>query len=290
MNTPHQSQGNGAPQPDETYPTPLEILLMILAANFVGQFLALLAGSSLREMFAESISLKIQLLVFYVGFGGLPLLYFWRKGYDRPKIFRLRHSVPTRVLSLCAALGAALYFVVEYLARLLIHFIPRGEEHLKLVQSILQTDSLMAWLLLLVIMLVMEVLVSEGVFRGVLLSTLEQYSDVTRAVIVASVASVAVKFDSLASGDSIYLLVYAFLLTWLSWRAGSLLAPLATSFAFQLIGVIDTALDFENTLPGYTWGELMSPLYLVVAIAVIYQAVIAIEGFYRSKAPSSSME
>ena len=269
-------------------PSPLEVFIVIFLGTLLGQIMAVIAVPGTPDTPPGELMIKLRAIIFYLVFAGVPLGYFHHKQYPLLTIFRLEKKVNPTSLNWCIPYGMALYFIVEAIGKLVGLIAPMDERYLENMAIFLGTESFFAWILLVIIILGMEVLVNEGLFRGVLLQSLMHQTDTTRAVVIAAVAYAAVKFDILTPGQGIYIFAFGFFLTWASWRAGSLWAAIAVSFTYHAVGLLDAKWGFDEHLPFYLWNGVMSPVYVLPAIGILYFIIRQLDAFYRSKAPSSS--
>lgn len=270
------------------HPTSMEVFLIILGAMFISQLLALIVvpipgeGEELSSM-----EMKLRMFVLVVTFGLIPLLYLRARRFDMREHLRLTVVPPRSILLLSVPLGLATVLVIDEVDRIMRLIVPFPEEMDTAVRELMAVGGLGEFLLVMVALVVVDVLAQEGVFRGLLQTTLERQVDVTRAVVYTTVAYTAVHLNLVAPGTAVPMFLFGFMLAWLSWRTGSIL-PAAIAHAINnLLAVWDGNGGLSETLPIYEWNGHVSPLLLVPAVAILVRGVPYLDAFYRSSAPSS---
>jgi|TARA_B110000116_G_scaffold68492_1_gene59070 membrane protease YdiL (CAAX protease family) len=134
----------------------------------------------------------------------------------------------------------------------------------------MQPDSTLGYFFLFLAVVIVAPIGEEIVFRGFLQKFLENYwKDITRAVLVTSLFFAMIHFNPFWT-IQIYLL--GVILGFLAWKTKSVIPSIIlhsvnNGTAFLLSIYDDTALHF------YLWNKQVSPIFILIAIYLIYKGI-----------------
>ena len=196
------------------------------------------------------------------GFMIIPLLLFLISR-NEPIIESLRLnsiSLSTFISAICISMG--LIPVVDEMDRIL-SFVFGGEEELAQLTDILIIDYSFIGILLSTTIVVLAPFGEELLFRGFLQKKLEEsWKDITRAVLVTSLFFAFIHMNPVWI-IQIYLL--GVILGYLAWKTGSILTSLVLHSLNNGAALVLTNYS-ESINPYYLWNNLVSPIFLVLAI------------------------
>ena len=171
------------------------------------------------------------------------------------------------LLGVVLSISFSLYAYVYILARA--SFLYQSQNIIDL-GKIMQPESTLGLIFLFLAVVVMAPIGEEVVFRGFLQKFLEEYwKDITRAVLVTSLFFAMIHFNPYWT-IQIYLL--GVILGFLSWRTNSIIPSIILHSMNNGIAFILTVVD-ESNLGIYLWNENVSPLFIAVAIYLIYSGL-----------------
>ncbi len=260
-------------------PEPLEALALILG-TFAILFISLLLYSGIQGPVSDAENFKTGSRYFFI-FGGLlfgliPLLYArWRK-YDMRRLFRL-NPVSWRVLFLSIATALALSVIGDELDRLLNMLVTVPDWLLESMRP-LKAQSGWDWFLIISGAVIVAAIAEELLFRGFLQVALERKGDVTRAVILTSLAWTLIHQNPYWAVE---IFIIGIFIGFLAWRTDSLLPPITVHMVNNLLAVIFLNVDLESSMGWYTWGEHVSPIVLVLAVGLLIWSLREITRVYR---------
>jgi membrane protease YdiL (CAAX protease family) len=272
-------------------PTPLQATLIIIASFFFalifGELLLLPFMPDDPATLEKSSLAKLAIVLGEFGLIVLPLLFMKRKGFPIKAIFRW-NPVNRHVVLIAIVIGFAMTIVGDELDRL-INIILTPPEFLEQLEASLKINSSLDLILLFIGTVIIASLVEESVFRGFLQVTLENYQNVTKAVIYSSV------FWALIHGIlfwAVQIFLMGVILGYLAWRTKSII-PSAICHAINN----GMALFFTNggdTSGGsmfysiYEWKGHVSPLILIPAIIILVKAIQFLdESYFKENSPPS---
>ena len=134
----------------------------------------------------------------------------------------------------------------------------------------MQPDSTLGYFFLFLAVVIVAPIGEEIVFRGFLQKFLENYwKDITRAVLVTSLFFAMIHFNPFWT-IQIYLL--GVILGFLAWKTKSVIPSIIlhsvnNGTAFLLSIYDDPALHF------YLWNKQVSPIFILIAIYLIYKGI-----------------
>ena len=274
-------------------PTPFQATLVIIASLlFSIIFAELILFPFMPDDPASLEGSPIVKLVLVLGETGLiilPLLFLKRRGFPIKAIFRW-NPVNRHVVLMAIILGFAMTIVGDELDRL-INIIFTPPEFLEQLEASLKISSVLDLILLFTGTVIIASVVEESVFRGFFQVTLENYQNVTKAVIYSSI------FWALIHGVlfwAVQIFLMGVILGFLAWRTKSII-PSAICHAINN----GMALFFTNggdTAGGsmfysiYEWRGHVSPLILIPAVIILVKGIQILDRYYFKgySSPSSN--
>ena len=242
------------------------VILSVISAFTVG---GIIMGISVSP--PEQTDKLFIYISFFLGQGIIlvpPLYYLNVK--QRPILESLRIktvSLTTIRYSLIFSVGVLIIF--DTLDRIIHQIIPVPDYIINL-GDIMQPDSTLGYFFLFLAVVIVAPIGEEIVFRGFLQKFLENYwKDITRAVLVTSLFFAMIHFNPFWT-IQIYLL--GVILGFLAWKTKSvvpsiILHSVNNGTAFLLSIYDDTALHF------YLWNKQVSPIFILIAIYLIYKGI-----------------
>ncbi|MDZ7345112.1 MAG: CPBP family intramembrane metalloprotease [candidate division KSB1 bacterium] len=209
----------------------------------------------------------------------LPLpayLYLRFSGYDIRLIFRL-NPVSWRLILLGVVLGLALHLVVYELDRLLNMLweaVWPFPEHLQSeLETMLRPHSWDEWIVVILASVIVAGIFEEMLFRGFVQSTFEQYHTIAIAIVIT--ASIFAATHGLLWWF-VQIFVLGTFLGWMAWKSESIIPGAIVHAMNNLFAVL--FINFKTEPEWLFWHSAapvlgeghVHPLYLLVAIAVIY--------------------
>ncbi|MFZ0389911.1 MAG: CPBP family intramembrane glutamic endopeptidase [Calditrichia bacterium] len=223
--------------------------------------------------------MKIALILGEVGIFVVPYLYVRNKQLPLNQIFRW-NAVPGHIAGWSFIIGLSAGILGDELDRLINMVIPVPES-LRQISDVMQINGPADFILLFLAVVVAASVIEESVIRGFLQGSLERYQSITSGVIYASLAW-ALIHGTLYYVIQIFILGIVFGL--LAWRSNSIIPSVighATNNAAALL--------FFNIRPEmvdrfYTWGNHVSPLWLVLSAAGLYLGMRRFNEYYTPPA------
>lgn len=261
-------------------PKPLEAFLIIIASFFfvviVTQAMVLLFIPNMEEISKDSVAMKMLITVGEFGLILVPLTYVKSKGLSYRQVFRWK-SIPSPLWLWSFVVGISVSIIGDELDRIISFIIP-APEMLGQIAEALAIHSVGDFTLLVIGAVFAAAFVEESVIRGFLQTSLEKYQDVTRAVIYASLAWTIIH-GMLYWAIQIFLIGIVFGL--LAWRTDSIVPSFIGHATNNAIALLLYNVKEESLKGSYLWGEHVSPLFLVLAIAGLYYGVKKFYDYYR---------
>jgi len=196
----------------------------------------------------------------------------WRR-FMPEMIFRLR-PVGWRIILVSVMIGLALTVIGDELDRLMNLILPLPEIFARLLRDLLTAQSLTDWLIIAFGAVLFAGLFEEMLFRGFLQGSLEQHSDVTRAVLLTALLFAIIHFNP---WWIVQIVVLGVFLGVLAWKSDSII-PGAIVHAINngiSVVIINTG---EEKFRLFEWNGHVHPLLLLAAITAL---VFGLRFFYQ---------
>ncbi|MEL6823362.1 MAG: CPBP family intramembrane glutamic endopeptidase, partial [Calditrichota bacterium] len=258
------------PEPDKPlWPTPFEAVLALVAGMFLMGLLhsLYLVGIGMEDPNAELTSFQLKFFTITGGLtlGAVPLILARVRDYNVVELFRL-NPLPQEMMIYGVIIGLSLAVIGDELSRLVELAFPVSEE---IRQNLLRTvvvEDFVELLILVIGVVIVASVVEEALFRGFLQVSMEKQIDVTRAVVISSVAWAALHLNPEIPAIAIPLLVSGFISGYLAWRTNSIVMPVIIHGINNLLAVMYYNMEFEEIFFFYSWQGHVSPLLLVPAM------------------------
>ncbi|MCD6374579.1 MAG: CPBP family intramembrane metalloprotease [Caldisericaceae bacterium] len=266
------------PKEIKHFPEPVEALIVVLASFFFLILMIIAVGAisgaqEPTEMIENSRSIYI--------FGGLvfllfPLVYARLKKYELAKVFRL-NPVPVPVLYLSVVYGLGLTLVGDELDRIVQLIFPAPEWLVEMLKP-LQAQSALDWLQVLLGAVLIAAAAEELLFRGFLQISLEKKGDVTRAVILTSIAWTLIHQNPYWA---VQIFIMGVLIGYVAWRTDSVLPSIIIHGLYNFLGVLFVNVDVVKRLPWYEWRGHVNPLLVLLGLTFLIFSIKNIDQIYR---------
>lgn len=267
------------PREVKAFPEPVEALIVVLASFFFLILMVIVVGAVSGaqqpvEMIENSRSIYI--------FGGIvfllvPLFYARMRKFEIVKVFRL-NKVPGRVLYFSVIYGLGLTLIGDELDRIVQMIVPSPEWLSEMLKP-LQAQSSWEWLQVLFGAVLIAAVSEEFLFRGFLQISLEQKGDVTRAVILTSIAWTLIHQNPYWA---VQIFVMGVLIGYVAWRTNSVWPTIIIHGLYNLIGVLFVNTDVLKIFPFYEWRGHVNPLLVIAGLVLLIFSIKKIDQVYRS--------
>lgn len=200
-------------------------------------------------------------------------IYLRWRNYEPMKVFRVR-PVGWRILAMSVVIGLSMTIVADELDRLMSLLLPFPEELAAILQELLIARSPYEWAIIMLGAVLFAGLFEEMLFRGFLQNSLEQYGDVTRAVLWTALWFAAFHVNPWWLAQIILLGV---ILGVMSWKSNSIL-PGAIVHAINngiSVAVVNAG---EDKFKALEWHDHVHPLLLAAALAAL---IFSLRLFYK---------
>ena len=261
------------------YPEPLEALVVVLVA-FVFLILLVFIYGMLSGV-QDPVEMMNNARFIYI-FGGflfliIPLIYVYIKGYAIRKVFRL-NSVPSAMLWVSLVAGITLSVVGDELDRLVQIVIPSPDWLAQMLLP-LKAKTPFEWIEIITGAVVVAAFSEEFLFRGFLQTSLERKGDVTRAVLLTSIAWTLVHQNPYWA---IQIFIVGIIIGFVAWRGDSIWPSMIVHGTYNLIGVIFINLN-ENSpfVHWYEWKGHVNPILVLVALILLVYSIRIMNRIYR---------
>ena len=232
---------------------------------------AFVIGGIIMGIFASDLGGidKIYLyLSFFLGQGVIvlpPIYYLKSKRKPILDSFRL-NSISTKTIKNSFSFSLGVIIIFDTFDRILHQLVPTPDYIIDL-GDIMQPESTLGFVFLFLAVVIMAPLGEEIVFRGFLQKFLEEYwKDITRAVLVTSLFFAMIHFNPFWT-IQIYLL--GVILGFLSWKTKSIIPSIVLHSMNNGIAFILAVFD-ESDLGIYLWNNNVSPIFIAIALYLIY--------------------
>jgi membrane protease YdiL (CAAX protease family) len=262
---------------NNSFPKPIEAFLVIIASFFfvvlIIQAFIFLFMPNPQELSQSSTSMKILITFGELGLIVIPLMYIKRKQFSFTTVFRW-NVIPWKMIIWSIVIGFCISFIGDEMDRLVNLLIP-APEFLGEITEALQIQSFSDFVVLFIGAVLAAAFVEESIIRGFLQISLEKHQDVTRAVIYASLAWTIIH-GMLYWAIQIFLL--GIILGLLAWRSNSIVPSFIGHAINNAMALLFYNVDQRNFEGIYLWGDHVSPLILILAIAGL---IYGIRAFYQ---------
>jgi len=259
------------------FPKPMETFLVIIAGFIfvvlTTQLLLWLFVSQPEEHQKTSTIFKLLITLGEIGLIVVPIIYIKNLKLSLKDTFRW-NPISLEIVFWSIIIGISMSIVGDELDRLISLVIP-APEFLAELSAALQIHSMLDLLILFTGAVVAAAFVEESIIRGFLQKSLETHLDVTRAVVYASLAWTIIH-GVLYWAIQIFLL--GILLGILAWRANSILPSVIGHAINNTFALVFNNIHQEKLDGLYLWGDHVSPLILLLAMAGLFYGV---KSFYR---------
>ncbi len=248
---------------------------------FISIFSAFLSGGiivGLGLYFPEYSQKTFTFISFIVGqsFMLIPLISFLISKKE-PLIKRLRiNNVSSETIKLTTMFSVGLIILSDEFDRLIQTFIPSPNYIIDL-NSLLQPESILGYVLLIIAIAIIAPIGEELLFRGFLQQFLEQHwKDITRAILITSLFF---SFIHMNPYWFIQIYILGIMLGFLSWKTNSIFPPLILHALNNGTALFFSFIDLEKN-SWYLWNNHVTPWLLFLAVILVYTGFI---GLNKSK-------
>ncbi|MGH1365383.1 MAG: lysostaphin resistance A-like protein [Calditrichia bacterium] len=273
------------------WPTPFEAVLVLVGSMF---FMALLHSIYLVAVGVEdpsamlsSMELKLFTITGGLSIGVFPLIFARIREYDVVSLFRLNPLEPGIILY-GVGIGLCLAVLGDEVSRLVELAFPVPEEIRENLAKTVIAESFAEFIVLFIGVVIIASVVEEALFRGFLQVSMEKQIDVTRAVVISTVAWAAMHLNPEMPAIAIPLLLSGFISGYLAWRTNSIVLPIAIHAVNNLLALIYYNMDFEEIFFFYAWNGHVSPILIIGCIAGLYVMLTRLDAYYSAMLRSSS--
>ncbi len=266
------------PEPIKQYPEPVEALIVVLASFFFLILMVIAIGAFSGAK--EPIELIENSRFIYI-FGGLvflliPFVYAKLKHFKIKEVFRLK-SVPPKILMFSVIYAFGLAIIGDELDRIVQLIIPSPEWLTEMMKPLYAKNSA-EWLQVILGAVIIAAVSEEFLFRGFLQISLEKKGDVTRAVLLTSIAWTLVHQNPYWA---IQIFIVGVLIGYVAWRTDSVFPTMIIHGIYNLMGVLFVNMDVQNCLPFYEWQGHVNPVIILLGLILLIGSIRMIDQFYR---------
>ena len=261
------------------FPKPMEAFLVIIAGFIfivlVTQLVLWFFISQPEQLQETSTTFKLLITLGEIGLIVIPIIYIKKLKLSLKVVFRW-NAIPLEIVFWSIIIGLSMSIVGDELDRLVSLIIP-APEFLAELSAALQINSVLDFVILFTGAVIAAAFVEESIIRGFLQKSLETHLDVTRAVIYASLAWTIIH-GMLYWAIQIFLL--GILLGILAWRSNSIYPSVIGHAINNTLALIFNNIHQEKLDGLYLWGDHVSPLLLIIAVAGLYFGVKTFYQYY----------
>ena len=262
---------------EKKYPQPIEALAVILLV-MAGVFLIFLIYPLYLAMTGQP-AMDLESSKYFFILGALPnlvipVLYARLKGYDTSNLFRFK-KVPPYILYISVIIGISLSIVGDELDRIIQIILPTPDFLLEFMNS-MRAETAMDWVLLFIGVVLFAAVSEELVFRGFLQVSLEKKGDVTRAVLLVSLAWTIIHANPFWA---VPIFVMGVIIGFLAWRTGSIIPGILVHAINNFLSLLNYNLQPE--MEWYLMGDHVSPLIVIPALAVLVYSIKKLSELYQ---------
>jgi membrane protease YdiL (CAAX protease family) len=205
----------------------------------------------------------------------LPMFIYliWKKYPFKDSIRWNLISGKSAILSLI--IGICIIVLFDEIDRLIDLIYPMPKEIQDLISRNLELKSWSDYLIVGSGVSVVAGITEEMLFRGFLQRPLEFHRGATRAVLTVSLVFALMHFNP---WWLIQIILLAFLLGILTWRADSIIPATIVHTIFNGIALCSVNIELE-TLRFYSWKGHVSPLVIILALAILF---LSLKAFFKA--------
>lgn len=271
---------------DKKFPGPLEAIMVILivfgiivSATLMFTLLLLLTDQMSEDLSSAKYFYVLGAIPYIV----LPFLYARFRKYDTVTLFRLK-PVSSTTVTLSILIGIGMSVVGDELDRLFQMVIPLPEYFSEIMTSMV-AHSATDWVLLLVGVVLFAAISEELVFRGFLQVTLEKQGDVTKAVLMSSLAWALIHLNPYWV---VQIFIMGVIIGFMAWRTGSVLPGMIVHAVNNFISLL--FINYETDLEWYTMGDHVSPVIFLVCLGILVISIRKLSDYHRALIEANSEE
>ncbi len=190
-------------------------------------------------------------------------VFLYLKKWPLQETFRLKPVSPA-ILVVSTVVGIGLSVVIDEFDRLVQIILPMNMEIFESLMDTVKFSSFGEFVPLVLAAVFLAAVVEEMLFRGLLLSTLERYMDVTNAVLISALIFA---FIHINPWWAVQILVLGVLLGYMSWRSGSVFPGMIVHGVNNAISLWFMNSDPEK-LSWYMMGDHVAPIWVFVGLVV----------------------
>ncbi len=261
---------NKYPQPMEALAVIIGVMAIIFLIFLIYPLYLIITGQPAMDLGSSKFFFILGALPNLV----LPFLYARLKGYDISSLFRFR-KVPANVLYISVIIGISLSVVGDELDRIIQIILPTPDFLLEFMDS-MHAETAMDWVLLFIGVVLFASVSEELVFRGFLQVSLEQKGDVTRAVLLVSLAWTIIHANPYWA---VPIFVMGVIIGFLAWRTGSIVPGIIVHGINNFLSLLNYNLQPE--MEWYLMGDHVAPMIVIPALAVLVYSIIKLSDFYQ---------
>jgi membrane protease YdiL (CAAX protease family) len=261
------------------FPEPIEALVLILLTfGFIFGVTVIITLVAL--LFKSESVLEGNASILFI-LGGLafiivPIFYVRMRDYKAAELFRL-NIPPGEVLLLSIPLGLSIGVITDEIDRIIQIFLPTPEIFLKYLES-LRADTPLDWIFLFLGVVIIAAISEEILFRGFLQVSLEKKGDITRAVILSSVTWTIIHVNPYWA---IQIFITGVIIGFLAWRTNSVFPSMIVHAVNNSISLLFINQIFEGSMDWYYFGDHISPVVLVISMAILILSIRRISAYYK---------
>ncbi|MFQ6618238.1 MAG: lysostaphin resistance A-like protein [Fidelibacterota bacterium] len=237
----------------------LIIIFCLLFALIVSSFFAVILKPLISS---ESIN-KILLITGEIFLIIPAFLFAFNRGYPVKRLFRL-NGVDKKLIGISFVSGFALTVFMDEIDRFIQIFFPIPEWFESIVE-VLAIESKSDFIIIIFGAVILASFIEEMLFRGFLQKTLENYYEITKAVLLASIIFALIHLN-IWWIIQIYLL--SVLLGYMAYRSDSIVPGSIVHIVNNGLAVYFSNID-ENSLSWYLWKGHVSPLILILSVIIV---------------------
>ena len=242
------------------------VILSVISSFTIGGVIMGFSTSS-----PEQINKLYLYISFFVGQGVIlipPIYFLTIKEQPIFESLRIKAVSPSTIKN-TLIFSTGILIVFDTLDKIIHRFITTPDYIIDLGE-IMRPDSTLGYIFLFLAVVIIAPVGEEIVFRGFLQKFLEKYwKDTTRAILVTSLFFATIHFNPFWT-IQIYLL--GVILGFLAWKTKSVIPSVLLHIINNGAAFILTNID-EKTIPFYLWKNQVSPLFVILAIFLIYRGL-----------------
>ncbi len=180
-------------------------------------------------------------------------------------------------------ISAAIFVIGDELDRLVYLLFPMPDMLMESLKQLMQINSVMDGVVLVMSGVVFAAFAEEMLFRGVLQKTLEKHRDPALAIVLSAVFFAIIHFNPWSALQIMFLGIF---LGYLAWKTNSIYPSILLHGINNLVSMILLNLPEEKMAP-YSTGNHVRLHWVILAIAVLIMATLALVRTQSGKNRSS---